>query len=214
MPTPRTTLQRHPERGSHDRAVIDAILDEALVAHVGFSQDGQTFVLPMSFARAGDRLYVHGAAASRALASLRSGAPACVTVTLLDGLVLARSAFRHSVNYRSVVILGVARAVEGRDAKREALVAIVEHMVPGRSADVRAPTDAEVDATAVVWLPLDEASAKVRSGPPVDLEADLSRPGWAGEIPLRLAPGAPVAERRVAPATPVPERVARYRRGR
>jgi len=214
MPTPRTTLQRHPERGSHDRGVIDAILDEALVAHVGFSQDGQTFVLPMSFARAGDRLYVHGAAASRALASLRSGAPACVTVTLLDGLVLARSAFRHSVNYRSVVILGVARAVEGRDAKREALVAIVEHMVPGRSADVRAPTDAEVDATAVVWLPLDEASAKVRSGPPVDLEADLSRPGWAGEIPLRLAPGAPVAERRVAPATPVPERVARYRRGR
>ena len=214
MPTARTTLQRHPERGSHDRAVIDAILDEALVAHVGFSQDGQTFVLPMSFARVGDRLYVHGAAASRTLAALGDGAQACVTVTLLDGLVLARSAFRHSVNYRSVVILGVARAVEGRDAKRAALTAIVEHMVPGRSADVRAPTDAEVDATSVVWLPLDEASAKVRSGPPVDLEGDVSRACWAGEIPLRLAAGTPVAERRVPPSTPVPDRVARYRRER
>lgn len=213
MPTPRTTLQRHPERGSHDRAVIDAILDEALVAHVGFSQDGQTFVVPMSFARDGDRLYLHGAAASRALAALRAGARACVTVTLLDGLVLARSAFRHSMNYRSVMVLGVARAVEDRDAKRTALEAIVDHMVPGRGADVRAPTDAEVDATSVVWLPVDEASAKVRSGPPVDLEQDLSRPCWAGEIPLRLTPGAPVAERRVAPETPVPERVARYHRG-
>jgi uncharacterized protein len=213
MPTPRTTLQRHPERGSHDRALIEAILDEALVAHVGFSSDGQTFVLPMSFARAGDRLYLHGAAASRTLAALRGGAPACVTVTLLDGLVLARSAFRHSVNYRSVMIFGAAREVEGRDAKRAALRAIVEHMVPGRSADVRAPTDAEVDSTSVVWLPLDEASAKVRSGPPVDLEGDLSQGCWAGEIPLRLAPGTPVAERRVPPGTPVPERVARYRRG-
>jgi uncharacterized protein len=214
MTTPRTTLQRHPERGSHDRAVIDAILDEALVAHVGFSQDGQAFAVPMSFARAGDRLYLHGAAASRALAALRGGAPACVTVTLLDGLVLARSAFRHSVNYRSVMVFGVVRAVEGRDAKREALAAIVDHMVPGRGADVRAPTDAEVDATSVVWLPLDEASAKVRSGPPVDLEQDLSRQCWAGEIPLRLAPGAPVAAPGLAPGTPVPERVARYRRGR
>jgi nitroimidazol reductase NimA-like FMN-containing flavoprotein (pyridoxamine 5'-phosphate oxidase superfamily) len=214
MPTPRTTLQRHPERGSYDRAVIDAILDEALVAHVGFSVDGQTFVLPMSYARAGDRLYLHGGVASRALAALRGGAPACVTVTLLDGLVLARSAFRHSVNYRSVMIFGVAREVEGREAKRAALLSIVEHMVPGRSADVRAPTDAELDATAVVWLPLDEGSAKVRSGPPVDLEGDLSRGSWAGELPLRLAAGDPVAEKRVPPGTPVPERVARYRRGR
>jgi uncharacterized protein len=213
MATPRTTLRRHPERGSHDRAVIDCILDEALVAHVGFSQDGQTFVVPMSFARAGDRLYLHGAAASRALAALRGGAPACVTVTLLDGLVLARSAFRHSVNYRSLMVLGVARAEEDREAKRSALLAIVEHMVPGRAADVRAPTDAEVDATSVVWLPLDEASAKVRSGPPVDLEQDLSRRSWAGEIPLRLASGPPVAAQ-VAPETPVPDRVARYRRGR
>jgi nitroimidazol reductase NimA-like FMN-containing flavoprotein (pyridoxamine 5'-phosphate oxidase superfamily) len=213
MPTPRTTLQRHPERGSYDRALIHAILDEALVAHVGFSQDGQTFVLPMSFARDGDRLYLHGGAASRTLAALRGGAPACVTVTLLDGLVLARSAFRHSVNFRSVVIFGVAREVDGRDAKRAALRAIVEHMVPGRSADVRAPTDAELDVTAVVWLPIDEASAKVRSGPPVDLESDLPQACWAGVIPLRLEPGAPVPERRLPPGTPMPDRVARYRRG-
>jgi nitroimidazol reductase NimA-like FMN-containing flavoprotein (pyridoxamine 5'-phosphate oxidase superfamily) len=180
---------------------------------VGFAQEGQTFVLPMSFARDGDRVYLHGAAASRALAALRGGAPACVTVTLLDGLVLARSAFRHSVNFRSVMIFGVAHEVEGRDAKRAALRTIVEHMVPGRTADVRAPTDAELDATSVVWLPIDEASAKVRSGPPVDLESDLAQACWAGVIPLRLAPGEPVAERRLAPGTPVPDRVARYRRG-
>jgi nitroimidazol reductase NimA-like FMN-containing flavoprotein (pyridoxamine 5'-phosphate oxidase superfamily) len=214
MPTPRTTLQRHPERGSHDRAVIEAILDEGLVAHVGFAQDGQTFVVPMSYARQGDRLFLHGAVASRALASLRSGAQACVTVTLLDGLVLARSAFRHSVNFRSVMVFGTARAVEGREAKRAALAAIVEHMVPGRTADVRAPADAEVDATAVIWLSLDEASAKVRSGPPVDLESDLPRGTWAGVIPLALAPGAPIPEQRVTSGTPMPERVARYRRGR
>ena len=132
-----------------------------------------------------------------------------MTVTLLDGLVLARSAFRHSVNYRSVMVFGVARAVEGRDAKRTALAAIVDHLVPGRSTDVRAPTDAEVDATSVVWLPLDDASAKVRSGPPVDLEQDLSRPCWAGEIPLRLAQGVPVAAQGVGPGTPLPERIAR-----
>jgi uncharacterized protein len=214
MPTPRTTLQRHPERGSHERAVIDAILDEALVAHVGFSKDGQTFVLPMSFGRTGDRIYLHGAAASRTLAALCSGAPACVTVTLLDGIVLARSAFRHSVNYRSVLIFGVAHEVVGREAKRAALAAIVDHMVPARSADVRPPSDAELDGTSVAWLSLDEASAKVRTGPPVDLEADLSRACWAGEIPLRLEPGAPVPERRVAPGTPMPGPVARYRRGR
>jgi nitroimidazol reductase NimA-like FMN-containing flavoprotein (pyridoxamine 5'-phosphate oxidase superfamily) len=214
MATPKTTLQRHPERGSHDRAVIEAILDEGLVAHVGFAQDGQTFVVPMSYGRVGDKLYLHGGAASRALAALRGGAAACVTVTLLDGLVLARSAFRHSVNFRSVMVFGVARAVEGREAKRAALTAIVEHMVPGRTADVRMPVDAELDATAVVWLPIDEASAKVRSGPPVDLESDVSRACWAGELPLRLTPGAPVAEKRVAPSIPVPDRVARYRRGR
>jgi nitroimidazol reductase NimA-like FMN-containing flavoprotein (pyridoxamine 5'-phosphate oxidase superfamily) len=213
MPTPRTTLQRHPERGSYDRALIHAILDEGLVAHVGFSHDGQAFVVPMSYGRDGDRLYLHGAVASRALAALRGGARACVTVTLLDGLVLARSAFRHSVNFRSVMVLGEAQAVEGREAKRHALRVIVEHIIPGRTADVRNPTDAELDATAVIWLPIDEASAKVRSGPPVDLEADLAQKCWAGEVPLRLAAGAPVAERRLQPGTPVPDRVARYRRG-
>jgi hypothetical protein len=213
MPTPRTTLKRHPERGSHDRALIHAILDEGLVAHVGFEQDGQTFVVPMSYGREGDRLYVHGAMASRALAALRGGARACVTVTLLDGLVLARSAFYHSVNFRSVMVLGVAREVEGREAKRAALRVIVEHIIPGRTADVRAPTDGELDATAVLWLPLDEASAKARSGPPADPESDLGQGCWAGEIPLRLVAGTPVPERRLPPGTAAPDRVARYRRG-
>ncbi len=214
MPTPRTTLERHPERGSHDRAVVDAILDEALVAHVGFAVDGQPFVIPMTFARAGDRLTLHGAAASRALRALSGGAPACVTVTLLDGLVLARSAFRHSVNVRSVVIVGVARPVEGRVAKRAALAAIVDHVVPGRSREVRPPTDAELDATAVVTLALDEASAKIRSGPPVDLPQDLERPCWAGELPLRLEAGAPVPDPKLAAGVAPPEKLARYRRGR
>ena len=137
MATPRTTLQRHPERGSHDRAVIDAILDEGLVAHVGFAQDGQTFVLPMSYARAGDRLYVHGAAASRALAALAGGAHACVTVTLLDGLVLARSAFRHSVNFRSVMVFGVAHAVGGD--KSESVVHVIEPRSEGKRKETNRP---------------------------------------------------------------------------
>jgi uncharacterized protein len=213
LPTPRTTLQRHPERGSHDRAAIDAILDEGLVAHVGFCAEGSPVVVPMSYARIGDRLVLHGSVASRALGALRDGAPACVTVTLLDGLVLARSAFRHSMNYRSVVLFGVARAVEDRDAKRRALAEIVEHVVPGRAAEVRQPTDAELEATRVIWLPLTEASAKVRAGPPVDLEEDLSFPCWAGEVPLRLVAGAPRAHPRLAPGTSVPEALKRYRRG-
>jgi len=214
VPTPRTTLQRHPERGSHDRALVDAVLDEGLVAHVGFSDGGQAFVIPMSYARIGDRLYLHGSVASRALGALRGGAPACVTVTLLDGLVLARSAFRHSVNYRSAVILGVAREVVDEAEKRRALAAIVDHAVPGRSATVRGPNDAELRSTAVVWLPLDEASAKVRTGPPMDLDQDLAQPCWAGELPLALVPGAPRADPRLAPGVAAPEAVARYRRGR
>jgi nitroimidazol reductase NimA-like FMN-containing flavoprotein (pyridoxamine 5'-phosphate oxidase superfamily) len=214
VPTERTTLRRRPDRGSHDRAVIDAILDEALVAHVGFAVDGQPVVVPMTHARAGDRLFLHGAVASRAMAVLRGGAPACVTVTLLDGIVLARSASRHSVNYRSVVIFGVASEVVDPDAKRAALDALVEHVMPGRAADVRPSTGAELDSTCVVSLPLDEASAKMRSGPPVDYEQDLPRPCWAGEIPLRLEASAPRPEPRLAAGVQVPERVARYRRGR
>jgi len=211
-PTPRTTLRRHAGRGSYDRALIDAILDEGLVCHVGFVDAGQPFVLPTTYARVGDRVYLHGSVESRMLNALRGGAAACLAVTLVDGVVLARSAFRHSLNYRSVVILGRAEEVQERAAKRAAVAAIVEHVVPNRAADVRGPTDAELDATRVLWLPIAEASAKVRRGPPVDLEQDLRLPCWAGEIPLRVVAGPPVPDAHVAPGTEVPADVASYRR--
>jgi nitroimidazol reductase NimA-like FMN-containing flavoprotein (pyridoxamine 5'-phosphate oxidase superfamily) len=212
-PTPRTTLRRRADRGSYDRAVIDAILDEGLVCHVGFSEGGQAFVLPASYARAGDRVLLHGSVESRMLNALRAGAPACLTVTILDGVVLARSAFRHSLNYRSVVILGKAEEVSEPGAKQAALAAIVEHIVPGRTADVRRPSDAEVAATMVLSLRIEEASAKVRRGPPVDLEEDRRLPCWAGEIPLSVVAGAPVPDAHVAAGTVVPGPVAHYRRG-
>ncbi len=175
-PTPRTTVRQRPDRGSYDRAVIDAILDEGLVCHVGFSVAGAPCVVPMNYARVGDRLVLHGARAGRLLSALAAGAPVCVAVTLLDGLVLARSAFRHSLNYRSVVVFGAATEVADRAEKRAALKAILEHVVPGRSRQVRPPSDGELDATTVVALPLAEASAKLRRGPPVDLEADRAAP--------------------------------------
>lgn len=211
-PTPKTTLHRLPTRGSYDRALIDSILDEALVCHVGFCDEGQPYVIPMNFARVGDAMYLHGSVASRLLGALRRGAPVCATVTLLDGLVLARSAFHHSVNYRSVVVLGVAREVTAADEKRAALAAIVEHVLPGRSAAVRGPSDAEIAKTAVLALPIAEASAKVRKGPPVDSEEDLLVPCWAGEVPLRLSAGAPRPDPQLAPDIPVPEAVAHYKR--
>jgi nitroimidazol reductase NimA-like FMN-containing flavoprotein (pyridoxamine 5'-phosphate oxidase superfamily) len=210
--TPRTTVRRRPARASYSRALVHAVLDEGLVCHVGFAVDGQPFVLPTAYARIGDRLYLHGSSASRMLNALAGGVPACVTVTLLDGLVLARSAFHHSMNYRSVVLLGVARPVGDAAEKRRALAAIVEHVVPGRSADVRPPSDAELRATLVLALAIDEASAKVRQGPPVDDEADRALPCWAGEIPLRLAARAPVADPGLAPGIAVPAAVAGYRR--
>jgi uncharacterized protein len=211
-PTPRTTLRRLPARGSYDRALIDAILDEALVCHLGFCDQDQPYVLPMNFARLGDRICFHGSAASRLLRALQRGAPVCATVTLLDGLVLARSAFHHSMNYRSVMILGRASEVVGEDQKREALRAIVEHVLPGRSASVREPSPAELEATLVLSLPIGEASAKVRTGPPVDSEEDQAIACWAGEIPLHMAAGAPRPDPRLAPGVPVPEAVARYAR--
>ena len=213
-PTPRTTLRRHAGRGSYDRDLIDAILDEGLVCHVGFADGAQAYVIPTSYARVGDHLYLHGSTQSRMLNALRGGAAACVTVTLLDGVVLARSAFRHSLNYRSVVILGRASEVSEPAAKRAALEAIVEHIIPGRTADARRPSEAELAATIVLSLPIEEASAKVRRGPPVDLEDDRSLPCWAGEIPLRLAAGAPVPDAHVSRGTPVPGPVAIYRRGK
>jgi hypothetical protein len=195
--TPRTTHRRLPKRGSHDRDLIHAILDEGLVCHVGFAVEGQPYVLPTTYARMGDLLVMHGSQSNRMFRVLASGAPACVTVSLLDGLVLARSAFHHSMNYRSVVVLGSARAVEGREAKRAALEAIVEHVAPGRLRQVRPPTDPEVDGTIVVEFPVLEASAKVRSGPPMDDPEDLALDCWAGVIPLHLARGEPVPDAHV-----------------
>ena len=211
--TPRTRLHRRAGRGSHDRDLIHAILDEGLVCHVGFVADGQPYVLPTTYARIEDRLVLHGSTANRMLRALAAGAPACVTVTLLDGLVLARSAFHHSMNYRSVVVLGIARAIEGREEKRAALLAIVEHVAPGRSAEARPPSDAEVDGTLVVALPVEEASAKVRSGPPVDDAEDLSVTCWAGVLPLRLTASAPVPDPRLPPGVPVPDGIRNLRRG-
>jgi hypothetical protein len=192
-PTPRSTVRRLPERGRYDRETIDAVLDEGLVCHVGFVDGGQPFVVPSAYARMGDRLVIHGSAASRMLKALAAGAPACVTVTLLDGLVLARSAFHHSMNYRSVVVLG--RAVEVTDSaeRMAAFEAIVEHVLPGRWSEVRWPTEQELRATTVLRLPLDEASAKVRSGDPIDDEEDLALDCWAGVIPFGVKIGDPVA---------------------
>ncbi|MEI7705660.1 MAG: pyridoxamine 5'-phosphate oxidase family protein [Deltaproteobacteria bacterium] len=203
--TPRTTHRRLPKRGSHDIALIHAILDEGLVCHVGFVVDGQPYVLPATYARMGDRLVLHGSLSNRMFRALVSGAPTCVTVSLLDGLVLARSALHHSMNYRSVVVLGSARAVEGREAKRAALEAIVEHVAPGRLLQVRRPSDSEVDGTLVLELPIAEASAKVRSGPPMDEEADLALDCWAGVIPLRVVAGEPVPDAHVPAGMAAPE---------
>ncbi len=195
MPTRRTTVRRNPKRGVYDRDVVHAILDAGIVAHVGFVHDGQPYVIPMSYARDGDRLLLHGAGGSRLMRTLASGAPACVTVTLLDGIVLARSVFHHSMNYRSVVALGSAKKLEGAE-KAAALEALVEGLVPGRSREARGPDRAELAATMILDFPLVEVSAKSRSGPPADDPADLELPIWAGTIPLAL---------RAGPAEPAPD---------
>ncbi len=202
--TPATRIHRHPERGLHERAALHAVLDEGLVAHVGLSQDGQPFVLPMAYARVGETLYLHGSKASRLVQHLGAGEPVCVTVTLLDGLVFARCAFNHSMNYRSAVVLGRARAVTELVEKRRAFEALVEHVSPGRSSACRPVTDAEANATAVVALSLAEASVKERRGGPLDAAEDLSWPAWAGEVPLRLVAQAPVPAAGVSGELPVP----------
>jgi hypothetical protein len=184
----RVRLRRRRDRGNYDRAVIDAILDEALIAHLGITgEDGQPLVIPTLHARCGDVVYLHGSTASRTLRALAAGAPACLTVSLLDGLVLARSAMHHSANYRSVMLLGRARSVQEPAEKLAAFEAIVEHIVPQRWRDVRAPTENELKATAVLAIGIDEASAKIRTGPPLDDEEDYSLPAWAGVIPLGIA---------------------------
>jgi hypothetical protein len=202
-PSVRTTVRRVPARGRYEREAVHAILDAGLVAHVGFVQDGAPFVIPMMYARVGETLYVHGAAASRALGVLASGAEACLTVTHLDGLVFARSAFHHSMNYRSVVVLGRAREVLG-DEKRAALDALVDRLAEGRAAVARAPNDKELAATRVLALGLDEASAKVREGGPIDDDEDLAHPCWAGVVPLALVAGAPIVSEPLAPNAPPP----------
>jgi nitroimidazol reductase NimA-like FMN-containing flavoprotein (pyridoxamine 5'-phosphate oxidase superfamily) len=212
-PTERTTLKRLPKRGAFDRQIVYAILDEAFICHVGFVSDGQPFVIPTGFGRIGDTLYIHGSAASRMLRSLEREIPVGITVTLVDALVLARSAFHHSINYRSVVILGKATAVDDQAEKKKALLAISEHIVPGRWADVREPTEDELKATLVLRVPLVEVSAKIRSGPPIDDEADMDLPIWAGELPFRLTAVAPVADPQLRGDYQPPGYIVNYRRG-
>jgi nitroimidazol reductase NimA-like FMN-containing flavoprotein (pyridoxamine 5'-phosphate oxidase superfamily) len=208
MQTARTKVRRHPERGAYDRATIDAILDEALICHVGFVHDGAPFVIPTIHARDGDMLYVHGSPGSRMLRNVAEGIDICVTATLLDGLVLARSVYHHSMNYRSVVVVGRAREVTGRDEKLHAMQCVVEHVVPGRWDDARQPSDGEIKGTMILALPLEEASAKIRTGPPKDIDADLDLPVWAGVVPLSLVPATPIPDNDL----PVPPYAERYER--
>lgn len=197
--TGRTTLKRHPERGKFDRDEVYPILDEALICHVGFVIDGQPFVIPTGFARIGDTLMIHGSSASRMLRAIQGGIPVCVTVTLLDGLVLARSVYNSSMNYRSVVMLGNARLVDDRKEKWDALHAFTEHMLKGRWDDARQPSELELKATSVLALPLDEVSAKIRKGDPIDDEDDYGFPVWAGVVPLTMTASAPIADPRLGP---------------
>ncbi len=212
-PTTRTTVKRLPQRGVYDLDEIHRILDEAFICHVGFASEGQPYVIPTAYGRVDDRVYLHGSAASRMLRSVGMGIEVCVTVTLVDGLVLARSAFHHSINYRSVVILGKASVVDDPEEKLEALRAITEHIVPGRWDGVRQPTDQELKATLVLVLAISEASAKVRTGPPKDDEDDYLLPVWAGELPLTVKTGVPVDDPRLLPGLEVPEHVSNYQRG-
>ena len=210
--TERTRVKRLPDRGKYDRETIYPILDEAFICHVGFVIDGQPYVIPTGFARIGDDLYIHGSSASRMLRNLSNGVEVCVTVTLIDGLVLARSAFHHSINYRSVVILGRAELVESAEEKNKVLEALTEHIVPGRWAEVRWPTELELKATSVLKLPIDEASAKIRTGDPKDDEEDYEMDVWAGVLPLTLATVEPVADTRLADGISAPPYVRNYRR--
>ena len=204
----KTRINRLPQRGSYDRQTIDAILDEALICHAGFVVEGRPVVIPTIHTRIDDHLYFHGSPASGLLRNLREGVEACVTVTILDGLVLARSAFHHSMNYRSVVVFGKAEEVSDRHEKLRVLAALVEHVCRGRSADARGPNETELKQTLVLRIPILEASAKIRTGAPADDSEDYALPIWAGVLPLTLTPGAPVADNEV----PVPDYVLRYKR--
>jgi nitroimidazol reductase NimA-like FMN-containing flavoprotein (pyridoxamine 5'-phosphate oxidase superfamily) len=206
----RTTVKRLAKRAGYDRDTINAIIDEALICHVGFVVDGAPVVIPTIHTRVGETLYFHGSAASRMLRSLRDGIDACVTITILDGLVMARSAFHHSMNYRSVVVMGKGREVVDREEKLQVLDALVEHVCAGRARDVRAPNEAELKQTLVIALPLAEASAKIRVGPAVDDEDDYALPVWAGVIPMAFTSSAPVDDERLVPGVSAPEYATKY----
>ncbi len=202
--TERTRVKRAPDRGSYERQTIEQILDQALIAHVGFEHKGAPAMIPTAHWRMGERVYIHGSSKSRMLLALKRGAPCCLCVTLLDGLVLARSAFHHSMNYRSVVIYGQAEEVTDGDLKMAALEAFSERLAPGRWAEVRGPNRQEFKATMVLSLPITEASAKVRAGPPIDDEPDYALPVWAGVIPIRLTAGEPVPDPKLPGETAIP----------
>lgn len=210
--TKRTKLKRLPKRGRFERETINAILDEAFICHVGFVVDGQPYVIPTGFGRVEDDLYVHGSSASRMLRELSKGIDVCVTVTLIDALVIARSAFHHSVNYRSVVVLGKAELVTDADEKNKALEAITEHIVPGRWTDCRWPNELELKATSVLKLEINEASAKIRTGDPVDDDEDYSLEFWAGVLPLKLASDAPQPDAKLTPGIEPPSYITNYKR--
>ena len=211
-PTPRTRVVREPHRGVYDRETAYQILDEAFICHVGFVSDGQPFVIPTGYGRDGDKLYIHGSAASRMLRNLDKGVAVCVTVTLLDGLVLARSIFNHSMNYRSVVVLGTAVVVDDPKEKLEALRLLSEHIIPGRWDESRQPNEKELKATMVLRLPIAEFSAKIRQGPAIDDEEDMTFPTWAGVIPLEMVAGTPIRDEQLNPGIEVPRYASDYSR--
>ena len=210
--TKKNSIQRLPKRGHYDRETIYRILDEALICHVGFVENGQPFVIPINFARVDDTIILHGAKASRLLKHIESGHPVCVEATVVDGLVLARSVFHHSVNYRSVVLFGTGHLVTDEQEKLAALEAVTEHLIPGRWQEARLPNRKELNATSVVSIRIDEASAKVRVGPPVDDEEDYGLPVWAGVLPLQEMAASPVRDERQSEEVPLPDYVARYSR--
>jgi nitroimidazol reductase NimA-like FMN-containing flavoprotein (pyridoxamine 5'-phosphate oxidase superfamily) len=211
-PTERTQVKRLPKRGAYDRETVFKILDEAFVCHVGFVVDGQPYVIPTNYGRAGETIYLHGSAASRMLRTLSGGIPVCVTVTLVDGLVLARSAFHHSANYRSVVMLGTARLVDEPAEKMQALRVFTEHIMKGRWDDIRQPNEQELKGTTVLALPMEEVSAKLRTGGPIDDEGDYALPVWAGVLPLPVTPAEPIPDTRLNAETPVPNYMRGYKR--
>jgi uncharacterized protein len=210
--TKRTRVFRKPGRGSYDRDLVHSILDEALVCHVGYVQDGQPYVIPTIHARVGETLYLHGARGNRTLGALADGAACCLTATLVDELVLARAALHHSLNYRSVMVLGTATEITDPHEKERALRAVVEHVAPGRPGEVRGPDATDLKSTRVLSMPIEEASAKVRTGPPVDEQADLDLPYWAGQLPLILGTGEPITAPDLTQDLPVPEHVRAWSR--